>query len=67
MLPLTTVEEDILSIAASFDGFLFTGGHDVNPEIYGEKVGIIVVNYAMSEMKWKAFYLTKSCNWINLH
>ncbi|MGZ7443488.1 gamma-glutamyl-gamma-aminobutyrate hydrolase family protein [Paenibacillus sp. TH7-28] len=38
MLPLTTYPETILAIAETFDGFLFTGGHDVNPEIYGEPV-----------------------------
>ncbi|SET49843.1 putative glutamine amidotransferase [Salinibacillus kushneri] len=39
MLPLTTDENIILSLANQFDGFLFTGGHDINPEMYGEKVG----------------------------
>ncbi|KFN11233.1 gamma-glutamyl-gamma-aminobutyrate hydrolase family protein [Paenibacillus macerans] len=38
MLPLTTDPETIVAIAETFDGFLFTGGHDVSPEIYGEKV-----------------------------
>ncbi|WP_209121215.1 gamma-glutamyl-gamma-aminobutyrate hydrolase family protein [Alkalihalobacillus sp. BA299] len=37
MLPLTTDRDIILSIADQFDGFLFTGGQDLNPEIYGEK------------------------------
>ncbi|AKG34981.1 gamma-glutamyl-gamma-aminobutyrate hydrolase family protein [Paenibacillus durus] len=38
MLPLTSDIEIITKIANRFDGFLFTGGHDVNPEIYGENV-----------------------------
>lgn len=38
MLPLTTSIEIIQQLAEQFDGFLFTGGHDVNPELYGEKV-----------------------------
>ncbi|RRJ66976.1 gamma-glutamyl-gamma-aminobutyrate hydrolase family protein [Paenibacillus oralis] len=38
MLPLTTDPDAILSIADTFDGFLFTGGHDINPQIYGEPV-----------------------------
>lgn len=38
MLPLTTDEEIILSLANTFDGFLFTGGQDINPELYGEKI-----------------------------
>lgn len=37
MLPLTTNEEIISSIANTYHGFLFTGGHDVNPDLYGEK------------------------------
>jgi len=33
-----TVSETALKQAACFiDGFLFTGGHDVNPELYGQK------------------------------
>ncbi|XJZ29023.1 gamma-glutamyl-gamma-aminobutyrate hydrolase family protein [Bacillota bacterium Lsc_1132] len=37
VLPLTTDKEVILSILMTFDGFLFTGGQDVNPHLYGEK------------------------------
>ncbi|MBY0098477.1 gamma-glutamyl-gamma-aminobutyrate hydrolase family protein [Mesobacillus maritimus] len=37
MLPLTTNFEVIQSLAESFDGFLFTGGQDMNPNLYGEK------------------------------
>lgn len=37
MLPLTTDDEMINQMASMFDGFLFTGGHDLNPELYGEK------------------------------
>lgn len=36
MLPLTSDIEIITKIATMFDGFLFTGGQDLNPEIYGE-------------------------------
>ncbi len=38
MLPLTENAEDILQIARTFDGFLFTGGHDVSPERYDQEV-----------------------------
>lgn len=38
MLPLTTDEEIINQLANTFDGFLFTGGHDINPNIYGEEI-----------------------------
>jgi len=37
MLPLNSEPDVINSIADAFDGFLFTGGPDVSPEIYGEK------------------------------
>jgi putative glutamine amidotransferase len=37
MLPLTTDKATILTLADTFDGFLFTGGQDVNPRLYGEQ------------------------------
>lgn len=37
MLPLTTDSNVIETLADKFDGFLFTGGHDLNPELYGER------------------------------
>ncbi|MBQ5933883.1 MAG: gamma-glutamyl-gamma-aminobutyrate hydrolase family protein [Lachnospiraceae bacterium] len=37
MLPLTEDKGDLEQAAELCDGFLFTGGHDVSPEIYGEK------------------------------
>ncbi|MDR2731217.1 MAG: gamma-glutamyl-gamma-aminobutyrate hydrolase family protein [Treponema sp.] len=40
VLPLTVSEVVLKQTAYFFDGFLFTGGHDVNPELYGqEKTG----------------------------
>ncbi|GGH52464.1 amidotransferase [Paenibacillus silvae] len=38
MLPLTADEDTITTLATTFDGFLFTGGQDVNPELYGEQM-----------------------------
>jgi putative glutamine amidotransferase len=38
MLPLTTDKDIILKLAHSCDGFLFTGGHDVDPAVHGEEV-----------------------------
>jgi len=35
VLPLLAEPEDIQRLAGEFDGFLFTGGHDVSPELYG--------------------------------
>ncbi len=37
MLPLTDCTEDINTFTHMCDGFLFTGGQDVSPEIYNEK------------------------------
>lgn len=37
MLPLTASEEDVVQLADALDGFLLTGGHDVDPELYGEE------------------------------
>ncbi|MGF9696225.1 gamma-glutamyl-gamma-aminobutyrate hydrolase family protein [Paenibacillus sp. MABNR03] len=38
MLPLTQNLEIIAALANAFDGFLFTGGHDLHPELYHERV-----------------------------
>ena len=37
MLPLTEDDGTIRQIVSTFDGFLFTGGQDVSPELYHEK------------------------------
>lgn len=37
MLPVTEDEDDIMLLAHKFDGFLFTGGQDVAPDLYGEE------------------------------
>lgn len=36
MLPLTQKEEDIKELLSLTSGLLFTGGHDVDPRLYGE-------------------------------
>lgn len=36
MLPLHLDDDELAQINGYFDGWLFTGGHDVNPNIYGE-------------------------------
>lgn len=38
MLPLTTDQETIFRLADALDGFLFTGGQDLNPALYGEEM-----------------------------
>lgn len=37
MLPLTDEDADIEEMLSRFDGFLFTGGHDVSPSMYGHE------------------------------
>ena len=37
MFPLTKDEEQIRQLIDTVDGLLFTGGHDVSPELYGEQ------------------------------
>lgn len=36
ILPFTDDREELLQAASVCDGFLFTGGHDVDPSVYGE-------------------------------
>ena len=38
MLPLTDDEQDLEQLVEACEGFLFTGGHDVTPELYSETV-----------------------------
>lgn len=38
MLPITDEDKNIEHIAEMCDGFLFTGGHDVHPCLYGEEM-----------------------------
>lgn len=37
MLPISCNDDIINSFAERFDGFLFTGGHDINPKMYNEE------------------------------
>ena len=37
ILPLEASREDCRQLAESFDGFLFTGGPDLHPFLYGEE------------------------------
>lgn len=38
MLPLSTDQETLEVLASTFDGFLFTGGQDLNPAMYNENI-----------------------------
>ena len=37
ILPLTVSENVLKQTADKFDGFLFTGGHDIHPKLYGQE------------------------------
>ncbi|MCF2643664.1 MAG: gamma-glutamyl-gamma-aminobutyrate hydrolase family protein [Lachnospiraceae bacterium] len=37
IFPMTEEKEEIIQLCELCDGFLFTGGHDVDPELYGEE------------------------------
>lgn len=37
MLPLTSDAETLQQLAEEMDGFLFTGGHDISPNLYAQK------------------------------
>jgi putative glutamine amidotransferase len=46
VLPIEMTEKDAEQMVETCDGFLFTGGQDVAPELYGEKVAPSVVSSA---------------------
>lgn len=41
ILPLTTCEQVLSPLIEMLDGFLFTGGHDVSPSLYGEEMAAV--------------------------
>lgn len=59
MLPLTSDSSILEQVVMTLDGLLFTGGHDVNPELYGQEVspacGTIIVE--RDEMEKRLFQL----------
>lgn len=54
MLPLTDDETTIEQLVSQCDGFLVTGGHDVDPERYGEAAGPRRSNYARPATGWRS-------------
>lgn len=38
MLPLTEEKEELEEAYSLCQGILFTGGHDVSPEVYGQEI-----------------------------
>ena len=64
MLPFTKDEQETDQLFDMCDGFLFTGGHDVSPEIYNEEpMGSIVVSCRKRD-EMEAIFLKKAikCN-----
>ena len=41
ILPLHLTEEEFGEMAEDFDGFLFTGGQDISPSLYGEEKRLV--------------------------
>lgn len=53
MLPLSSDSSVIEQAIQMCDGFLFTGGHDVSPELYGGlRVSTPMLFAAKSVMRW---------------
>ena len=59
LLPLTDRDEDLNEIAKKFDGFLFTGGPDVEPALYGRKKEVFCgeISAERDAMEMKLFRL----------
>ena len=59
VLPLTWDDEELEEIAQRFDGFLFTGGPDVDPALYGQKTEDFCgeICTARDQMEMKLFRL----------
>lgn len=53
ILPIIDNEEDIKVLVNKFDGFILSGGQDINPEIYNEKKSDHCgnINYARDKME----------------
>ena len=49
MLPFLSDERELHHLMRLCDGFLFTGGHDVSPELYGEKPIENICSYKMRD------------------
>jgi len=59
VLPIEMSEKDADQIVETCDGFLFTGGQDVAPELYGEEVAPSVVSSAERD-KLETLLLSKA-------
>lgn len=56
ILPLTTNGADIAQLADLCDGFLFTGGQDVDPQLYGEAMEPFCGELCPARTLWSRSY-----------
>ena len=56
ILPLTTDQEALERYAQTFDGFLFPGGHDLDPALYGQNPRINAERSAPSGTAWSGSF-----------
>ena len=57
MLPFSEDEQELDQLIKMCDGFLFTGGHDVSPELYNEKPLDGLVSSCMKRDRMEAYIL----------
>jgi len=60
MFPLTTDTDELDDLFKICDGILFTGGHDVDPQIYGEKKKAVCGDTCNARDEMEAYLLDKS-------
>ena len=63
ILPFTSDKDELDQLAKMFDGFLFTGGHDVSPELYSEKPINDSVISCKKRDEMESFYLQYAINY----
>lgn len=57
ILPFTSENDELEQLAKMCDGFLFTGGHDVSPELYSEKPVVDSVICCKDRDEMESWYL----------
>ena len=60
MLPFSENEQELDQLIKMCDGFLFTGGHDVSPELYNEKTLDGLVSSCVKRDKMESYILKKA-------
>lgn len=62
IFPLIAEEEELNQLMNMCNGFLLTGGHDVSPEVYGEKIMDGVVEVCTKRDEMEAIVLKNALN-----